>query len=124
MLAIAVALAMLLGLGGIYGVVAYAVRLRRREIAIRMALGSQARAIEALFLRRGVMMAIAGVVVGMAGAAATTRVLESLLFGVRPLDPLTFTTMPIALVVAALLATYLPARRALTVDPAETLKSE
>ena len=124
MLAIAGAMAMLLGLGGIYGVVAYAVRLRRREIAIRMALGSQARAIEALFLRRGMMMAIAGVVLGIAGAAATTRVLESLLFGIRPLDPLTFATMPIVLVIAALLATYLPARRALAVDPAETLKSE
>ena len=124
MLAIAGAMAMLLGLGGIYGVVAYAVRLRRREIAIRMALGSQPRAIEALFLRRGVMMAIAGVVLGIAGAAATTRVLESLLFGIRPLDLLTFTTMPIVLVIAALTATYLPARRALAVDPAETLKSE
>jgi putative ABC transport system permease protein len=124
MLAIAGAMAMLLGLGGIYGVVAYAVRLRRREIAIRMALGSQARAIEALFMRRGIMMAIAGVVLGIAGAAATTRVLESLLFGIRPLDPLTFATMPIVLVIAALLATYLPARRALAVDPAETLKSE
>ena len=124
MLAIAGAMAMLLGLGGIYGVVAYAVRLRRREIAIRMALGSQARAIEALFLRRGIAMAIAGVGIGIAGAAASTRVLESLLFGIRPLDPLTFTTMPIVLVIAALLATYLPARRALAVDPAETLKSE
>jgi len=111
MLAIAGAMAMLLGLGGIYGVVAYAVRLRRREIAIRMALGSQARAIEALFLRRGVMMAIVGVVLGMAGAAVTTRVLESLLFGIRPLDPLTFATTPIVLVIAALFATYLPARR-------------
>src|SRR5688572_4115997 len=124
MLAMAGAMAMLLGLGGIYGVVAYAVRLRRREIAIRMALGSQARAIEALFLRRGIAMAIAGVGIGIAGAAASTRVLESLLFGIRPLDPLTFMATPIVLVIAALLATYLPARRALAVDPAETLKSE
>ena len=124
MLAIAGAMAMLLGLGGIYGVVAYAVRLRRREIAIRMALGSQARAIEALFLRRGIVMATAGVALGIAGAAVATRVLESLLFGIRPLDPLTFTTMPILLVIAALLATYLPARRAVAADLMDTLTSE
>ena len=123
MLAIAGAMAMLLGLGGIYGVVAYAVRLRRREIAIRMALGSQARAIEALFLRRGIMMAITSVVVGIAGAAATTRMLRVVIILNRPLDPLTFATMPI-ISSQRLLATYLPARRALAVDPAETLKSE
>jgi putative ABC transport system permease protein len=124
MLAIAGVMALLLGIGGVYGVIAYAVAQRRREIGIRIALGAQAREIRALFLRRGTIVVGVGVLLGLGGAAGFTRLMQSLLFGVKPLDPITFTATPIVLAAAALLATYLPARRALHVDPVETMKAE
>jgi predicted permease len=123
-LAIAGVMALLLGISGIYGVIAYAVAQRRREIGIRMALGAQARQIRALFLRSGLIVAAAGVLLGLGAAAAVTRLMQSLLFGVEPLDPLTFTAIPVVLAAAALVATYLPARRALRVDPVETMRAE
>jgi predicted permease len=124
MLAIAGGMALLLGVSGLYGVIAYAVSQRRREIGIRMALGAQAHEIRRLFVRRGVMVGLVGVAIGLAGALGFTRLMASLLFGVSPLDPVTFLAMPIVLAGAAVLASYLPARRAAAVDPVETLRIE
>jgi predicted permease len=123
-LAIAGGMAMLLGMCGIYGVIAYAVAQRRREIGIRMALGAQGHQVRALFLRRGMLVAGAGLLLGMSAAAALTRLLESVLFEIEPLDPLTFAAIPVVLGAAALLATYVPARRASRVDPVETMRTE
>jgi predicted permease len=124
MLAIAGTMALLLGVSGLYGVIAYAVSQRRREIGIRLALGAQAREIRGLFVRRGLVLAGVGVATGLGGAAGFTRFMQSLLFGVSPLDPITFTAMPVVLAAAAVLASYLPARRAVAVDPVETLRAE
>ena len=124
MLAIAGGMALLLGICGIYGVIAYAVAQRRREIGIRMALGAQAHQIRALFLRRGLLVTTAGLLLGLGAAAASTRLMQSILFGVEPLDPITFATMPVVLTAAAILATYVPARRAVLVDPVETMRAE
>jgi predicted permease len=124
MLAIAGTMALLLGMCGIYGVIAYAVSQRRREIGIRLALGSSQPAVQRLFIRRGLMMGSAGLVAGLAGAFAVTRLMKSLLYGVTPLDPLTFAAMPVVLASAAALASYLPARAATTVDPVETMRAE
>jgi predicted permease len=124
MLAIAGTMALLLGISGIYAVISYAVAQRRREIGIRLALGAQTHELGRLFIRRGLTLAVIGTVIGLAGAVALTRLMRSLLFGVSPLDPVTLALAPIALALAATLASYLPARRAMAVDPAETLKSE
>jgi ABC-type antimicrobial peptide transport system permease subunit len=124
MLAIAGAMALLLGICGLYGVIAYAVSQRRREIGIRLALGAQAPDIRGLFMRRGLIVAAIGVVIGVGGAVGFTRLMQSLLFGVSPLDPITFIVMPVVLAAAAVLASYLPARRALAIDPVETLRAE
>ncbi len=124
MLAIAGTMALLLGMCGIYGVISYAVSQRRREIGIRLALGAPLPAVRRLFLRRGAMMGAAGLLLGLAGAVAVTRLMRSLLYGVTPLDPLTFATMPVVLAAAAALASYLPARAATTVDPVETMRAE
>jgi putative ABC transport system permease protein len=124
MLAIAGAMALLLGISGLYGVIAYAVSQRRREIGIRLALGAQAGEIQKMFVRRGVVLVGAGVAMGLAGALGFTRVIQSLLFGISPLDPLTFAAMPAVLAAAAILASYLPARRAAAVDPVETMRAE
>ncbi|MGH9350333.1 MAG: FtsX-like permease family protein [Vicinamibacterales bacterium] len=124
MLAIAGAMALLLGVSGLYGVIAYAVSQRRREIGIRLALGAQAREIRGLFVRRGLVLVGVGVAIGLGGAAGFTRFMQSLLFGISPLDPLTFAAMTVVLAAAAMLASYLPARRAVAVDPVETLRAE
>jgi predicted permease len=124
LLSIAAAMALFLGVIGIYGVLSYAVAQRRREIGIRLALGAQAGAIRALFLRRGLAVGGIGVALGLVGAAAFTRVMESLLFGVSPLDPVTFAAMPLLLAAAAMLASYLPTRRAVAVNPVETMRAE
>ena len=124
MLAIAGAMALLLGIVGIYAVISYAASQRRREIGIRLALGAQSREIRGLFVRRGLSLVGTGLAIGLGGALGFTRLMESLLFGISPLDPVTFTAMPIVLATAAVLASYLPARRAVAVDPAETLRTE
>jgi predicted permease len=124
MLTIAGAMALLLGVSGLYGVIAFAVSQRRREIGIRLALGAQAREIRGLFVRRGLTLGVTGLAIGLGGALGLTRLMESLLFGIGPLDPVTFTAMPLVLAAAAVLASYLPARRATTVDPVETLRAE
>jgi predicted permease len=124
MLAIAGAMALLLGVSGLSGVISYAVSQRRREIGIRLALGAQPREIRGLFVRRGLVVVGLGVAIGLGAAAGFTRLMQSLLFGISPLDPITFTAMPVVLVAAAVLASYLSTRRAVTVDPVETLRAE
>jgi putative ABC transport system permease protein len=124
MLAVAGTMALLLGVFGLYGVLSYAVSQRRPEIGIRMALGAQPREIRRLFLRRGLMLTAAGLTIGLAAAKLFVPVLGSLLFGIEPVDPLTFTATPIVLAAAAALASYLPARRAVAVDPVETLRAK
>ena len=123
-LAIAGTMALLLGISGIYGVIAYAVSRRRREIGIRLALGAQAADIRRLFVRRGLTVGATGLVLGLAGALGVARLLESLLFGISPLDPVTFAATAVVLVAAAVLASYVPARRAAAVDPVETMRAE
>ncbi len=124
MLAIAGSMALLLSVSGLYGVIAYAVSRRRREIGIRLALGAGAAEIRRLFVRRGLIVVGTGVAIGLVGAAGLTRVMQSLLFGIPPLDAITFTAMPLVLAAVAVLASYLPARRAAAVDPVETLRVE
>jgi ABC-type antimicrobial peptide transport system permease subunit len=124
MLGIAGAMALLLGIIGIYGVIAYAVSQRRREIGIRLALGAPQSELRRMFMRYALSLAGIGVAIGLVAAASLTRLMSSLLFGIAPLDPLTYAAVPVVLLSAALLASYLPARRAAAVDPVETLKAE
>ena len=124
MLGIAGAMALLLGLIGIYGVISYTVSQRTREIGIRVALGAEPRALRRLFVGYGLTLAGVGTVIGLAAAAGLTRLMKSVLFGISPIDPLTYTAVPIVLVAATVLASYLPARRAAAVDPVETLRAE
>lgn len=124
MLGLAGAMALLLGVVGIYGVISYSVSQRTREIGIRMALGAQQEAVRRMFIRHGLMLTAIGVAIGLAAAAGLMRLLGSLLFEVSPLDPLTYVAVPIVLALAALAASYLPARRATTIDPVEALRAE
>jgi putative ABC transport system permease protein len=124
MLGIAAAMALLIGLIGIYGVISYAVSQRRREIGIRLALGAQQRELKGMFVRSGLTLASIGIGIGLIAALAITRLMKSLLFGISPLDPWTYAAVPVIMAIAAILATYFPARRAALVDPAETLRAE
>jgi putative ABC transport system permease protein len=124
MLTIGAATALLLAISGMYGVVAIAVSRRRREIGIRLALGAQPADVRRLFMRRGLGLAAVGVAIGLGTAAGVTRLMQSLLFGIDPLDPITFAATPVVLAGAAALATYLPVRRAVALDPIETLRTE
>jgi putative ABC transport system permease protein len=124
MLGVAAALALLLGLVGLYGVIAYSASQRRREIGIRIALGAQRNAVTAMFVRQGLWMAGAGVACGLVVAVAATRLLRSLLFHVSPMDPLTYGCACCALCAAAALASYIPSRRTATVNPVEALRAE
>src|SRR5439155_17050230 len=108
---------------GIYGVISYAVSQRRREIGIRMALGAQHGDLRRRFVSYGLAMTGAGVAIGLGGAIGLTRLLSSLLFGISPLDPVTYLAVPLILAMAAAFASYLPAQRALGVDPVEALKA-
>ncbi len=123
-LAIAGSMAMLLGIVGIYGVISYAVSQRRREIGIRVALGAQPREVNRMFVTQGLALAAAGLAIGMAAAAALTGLMKSLLFGISPLDPLTYSMAPLVLAIAAAVSSYLPSRRAARVDPVIALKDE
>jgi putative ABC transport system permease protein len=117
-------LALVLALIGVYGVTAYTVNQRRREIAVRMALGAERHDVVRLVARQSVGYAAAGVLLGIVGAAASTRFMEGLLFGVTATDPLTFISVAAALSLAALAASYVPALRAARVAPASTLRAE
>jgi len=109
---------------GVYGVVSYVVAQRRREVGIRMAMGATTGQVGAMVLREGGTLAGMGILVGATLAAGLTRLLSAILFGVSPLDPVTFGSVTAALLVAVLLASWIPARRAAGVDPAETLRGE
>jgi predicted permease len=124
MLGIAGAMALLLGAVGLYGVIAYSVSQRVREIGIRMALGAQQRDVMRLVLGEGMMVILIGLAIGLAGSLALTRFLSSLLFGVTPTDPITFACVAVLLALAALAACYIPARRAMRVEPILALRHE
>jgi putative ABC transport system permease protein len=116
--------ALLLAAVGLYGVLAYTVRQRAREIGIRAALGAQRADVIGLVLRQGMTLTGIGMLIGLAGAFALTQLIRKLLFGVAPTDPLTFATIPLLLAAVALLACWVPARRAANVDPMEALRYE
>ncbi|HLJ45270.1 MAG TPA: ABC transporter permease [Bryobacteraceae bacterium] len=124
MLAIAGAMALLLGLIGIYGVIAYAVSQRTREIGIRLALGARPADVRQMFVRYGLSLCAIGITIGVVAASVLTRVMKSLLFGVTPMDPMTFAAVPFMLLAATLAASYLPAKRVSAVDPLKSLKAE
>jgi putative ABC transport system permease protein len=123
-LSIAAGLALILGAIGLYGVLAYAVTLRTREIGVRLALGAPPSRVMRSVVTNGVMLATIGLVIGLAAAAGLTRYLGDLLFETRPRDPVTFATTAAALFVVAVIASYLPARRAASVSPLESMKGE
>ena len=116
--------ALLLAAIGIYGVLAYSVTERTREIGVRVALGAQPGQIVGMVVGKGAKLVIAGTVAGVGGALALTGLLKSLLFGVGPRDVATFVTVPLVLVAVALAAAYVPARRASRLDPMDALRSE
>ena len=124
MLAIAAGIALLLGVVGLYGVIAYSASQRTREIGIRIALGAQRNTITTMFVRQGLLLAGSGVVCGLLLALAATRLLRSLLFHVSPMDPVTYALACIALCGAAVLASYIPSRRTASVNPVEALRAE
>jgi predicted permease len=109
---------------GIYGLMAYAVSQRRREIGVRMALGAQRRDVLRIVLTRALRIIVAGLIVGLAGAVGVTRVLQRFLFGVTPTDPIAFTVVTLALIAIGLTAAWMPARRATRIDPVAALRAE
>jgi putative ABC transport system permease protein len=124
MLGIAGAMAMALGMIGIYGVISYTVSQRRREVGIRLALGAQRGDVMQMLLRQGATTALVCVAIGIAAALGLTELMSGLLFGVSAQDPLTFAAVAALLMSVALLASYIPARRAMLVDPVVALRYE
>jgi putative ABC transport system permease protein len=124
MLALAGGMALLLGIVGLYGVIAYSVSQRTHELGIRMALGAQKRDVLKLILTQGMSLTLIGLGIGIAGAFTLTHFLSSLLYGVKPNDPLTFVAVALLLIVVAFGAGYIPARRAAKVDPMVALRYE
>ena len=118
------ALALLLAAIGVYGLLSFSVARRTNEIGTRMALGATQADVLKMVLRQGLLLVWIGLIVGVAGALALTRLLETLLFGVRPTDPASFAAVAILLLGAGMLASYLPARRATKVDPMVALRYE
>jgi putative ABC transport system permease protein len=113
-----------LGIVGIYAVLSYVVSQRRREVGIRLALGAQLGELRRSFVRHGLVLAGVGIVIGLLAAGGLSQLLSSRLFGVSPLDPVTYTGVPLILALAAALASYVAVHRATAVDPAEALKAE
>ncbi len=124
MLAIAGGMALLLGVVGLYGVIAYSVSQRAREIGIRMALGAQQQDLTRMFVRHGLLLVSVGVACGLAGAGVAMSLMKSLLFHVKPSDPMTYLAVSAGLIATAVLASYIPSRRAANVDPSEALRAE
>jgi ABC-type antimicrobial peptide transport system permease subunit len=124
LLCVAGAMAMLLGGIGIYGVIAYAVSQRTREIGIRMALGAQRGELTGLFVRQGMLLTGIGAGCGLVIAFVTMRLMSSILFNVSPVDPLTYGSITAGVVAVSLFACYLPSRRAATVNPVNALRNE
>jgi len=124
LLAIFAGIALVLSAAGLYGVISYLVAQRTREIGVRLALGAQTRDVIGLVMRQGARLTAVGIGLGLLGALAFTRVLASLLFGVSTRDPLTFSGVAALLAAVALLATWLPARRAARVEPIVAIRNE
>jgi predicted permease len=124
MLAVAGGMALLLGIVGLYGVLAYSVSQRTREIGIRMALGARHQELTGMFVRHGLLLAIGGIACGLATALALMRLLSSLLFNVSSFDPVTYAAVAAGLLATAAVASYLPSRRAAAVNPVDTLRAE
>ena len=124
MLGIAASVALLIGMVGIYGVVAYAAAQRTREIGVRMALGAQIGDVRKMFLRHGLWLTTIGIAIGIGIALVLTRVMSAFLFGVGPMDPITYAAVSAVLAGMTLVATYLPAHRASRVDPVVALRAE
>jgi ABC-type antimicrobial peptide transport system permease subunit len=117
-------LAVCLAMAGVYGVVAYSVEQRAKEIGVRMAMGASGQSVLRMILRQGLVLGAAGVAIGLAGAAAATRLLESVLFQVQPLDVQVYVAVALLLGVVTLAAGFLPARRAARMDPMPLLKAD
>jgi predicted lysophospholipase L1 biosynthesis ABC-type transport system permease subunit len=124
LLAISGGMALLLGVVGIYGVVSYSVSQRTREMGIRIALGAQGGTLKGMVVCHGVLISGIGIVFGLAGAAALTRVMSSILFQTSPLDPLTYFAVSLVLLAAAAAASYIPAHRASSVNPVDALRAD
>ncbi len=124
LLLVASGVALVLGVVGLYGVISYVVSQRTHEIGIRMAMGAQGGAVRRMVLRQGLTLTAIGIAFGLGGAFAVTRLLESFLFHVSPTDPVTFGSVSLLLSTVALLASYLPARRAASMDPLDALRYE
>ena len=124
LLTIFAGIAFVLAIVGIYGVMSYAVTQRTHEIGIRMAIGAQPRDVFKMILGQGMMLTIIGMAAGLAGAFALTRLMATMLFTVKPTDPVTFSSVAVLLLLIALLACYIPGRRATKVDPVNSLRYE
>ena len=124
MLAIAGSMALTLGILGIYGVISFTVSQRTREIGIRLALGAQKTDLKWMFVRSALALTCIGVAIGLCAAGVVMQSMKSLLFGISPLDPVTYVAIPMVLIASAVLASYLPARRAASVDPVDALRAE
>jgi putative ABC transport system permease protein len=124
MLGVSSVVALAIGMVGLYGVLAYGVTLRRREIGVRMALGASARDVTRMIARHGIVLAAVGVGVGLVGAIAGTRLLRGLLYGVSPTDAVALASTCLVLLIVATVASWLPARRAASIDPMEALRRD
>jgi hypothetical protein len=124
MLCVAGSMALLLGVVGIYGVIAYAVSQRTREIGIRMALGAQRQSITSMFVRSGLVLTGIGVACGLVASFLTMRLMSSLLFHVKPVDPMTYGVITVGIMVISYAACYVPSRKAATVDPVHALRAD
>jgi ABC-type antimicrobial peptide transport system permease subunit len=124
LLSVAGALTLLLGIIGLYGVIAYAISQHTREIGIRMALGAQRTTLTGMYVREGLILTVVGTVGGVAVASATMRLMSSLLYHVSPVDPWTYGVATVSILVVACIATYVPSRKAAVVDPMCALRAE